>query len=79
MIIPFDRITIASRGYINAFTANCDAHVDRHYTSFVVFLLSDVEKQMEITHNYKPKKLNKSKFVACFYQDVRSMNVLIIN
>ncbi len=79
MIVPFDRITIASHGYIHAFAANCDAHVDGHCTPFVVFLLSDVEKQMEITHNYKLKKLNKSKFVACFYQDVHSLNRLIVN
>jgi len=48
--------------------------------AFVVLLLSDVKKQMEITfHNYKLKKLNKSKFIACFYQDVNSLNILIIN
>ena len=56
MTVPFVRVAITASGHIRTFTINRNAHVDGHCTPFVVFLLSDIEKQMEITvHNYKLK------------------------
>jgi hypothetical protein len=77
MTVLFSRIAIAAYGQIHTLAINSNTHVDGHYATFVVFLLSDVKKQMEITsHNYK---LKKSKVAACFYQNANPLNILIVN
>jgi hypothetical protein len=60
MAVPFSWVAIAACGHIRTFAINRDAHVDGHYSTFVVFLLSDVKKQIEVTfHNYKLKSETK--------------------
>ena len=67
MAVPFCRIAFTPSGHIGTFAVNGDAHIDRNRPAFVVFLLSEIKKRVEVTfHNYMIKSETKVDLLPAF-------------